>query len=443
MKWLGFKRVKFGSLHVSSDIKARTKEARVAELAESMRDATGGEPGNCPWVRRDGASYHVVAGRDRVAASMVLKAKHIWVRIGEFTERELLLAEVHENLRRRQDDQAELLARLVETTAQEVKACHGDTLADQTAIAMARKQVAEETGKTTQALKQIAKRQRAKAEPDLTAKTGQPDQVSSEGAAEAPGVACVRAGDGALPPPPIETWGEPISDALAADVADIQALVDAADAGARAVQVAMTKLKASSNSYPVEVAERHRYDAQAMASNIRASRPHALCPCCKNRHDIGDEYAEWCTFCSGSGWVTEEQLGAAPDELKRAGVYAVDGKFVAFDRAREIWAGRQAHEEAVRRAPEIVEAMTLQQLTAAAKVGLNALIDEATGFQALRTKDDLRRQYRQQSTPPAVKTGNPGATVKRDRVKKLQIQDDAGVPLVPPSDDDELPFGEP
>lgn len=35
----------------------------------------------------------------------------------------------------------------------------------------------------------------------------------------------------------------------------------------------------------------------------------------------------------------------------------------------------------------------LKKLRAQAKVGLDALIDEATGYQAKRPKDDLRRRY--------------------------------------------------
>lgn len=52
--------------------------------------------------------------------------------------------------------------------------------------------------------------------------------------------------------------------------------------------------------------------------------------------------------------------------------------------------GKQLHEDAAAIAPAIVGAMNDDQRLAMAKVGLNALIDEATGFQRVRPVDALR-----------------------------------------------------
>lgn len=52
--------------------------------------------------------------------------------------------------------------------------------------------------------------------------------------------------------------------------------------------------------------------------------------------------------------------------------------------------GKQLHDDAVAAAPAMAAAMNDAQRLVMAKVGLNALIDEATGFQRVRPADALR-----------------------------------------------------
>ena len=83
-------------LHVR--LAQRSKLAHVAELAASMREATGGEPMNCVVVQIGQAgAYEVVAGRDRMAALLMLRAQEVWVRVGELAE---LAGKLHLHLSR-------------------------------------------------------------------------------------------------------------------------------------------------------------------------------------------------------------------------------------------------------------------------------------------------------------------------------------------------------
>ena len=342
MNWLGYKRVSFGKLRITEEIKARTKEARVAELASSFREATANEPGNCPWVRRGGRSYEIVAGRDRVAALLVLKAKTLWVRAGEFTDREVLLAEVHENAHRRNDDRAALLTRLVEETVAEHR--NGPL---RSAVASARKQVSDETGVSTAALKQMAHRERAKKVRESSNGAAAPQDEAVAPSVEAAGTpvaavsgqgeaAVIPLAGGSLASPvtteladdpygkPVHAFGLVMPEVLAAFLADRAKHLRVAAQAASRVMAALSGLLAAS----IEL-ERLYGEQRRLAADIRAQVPDTICFWCK-AIDAAD-----CFPCGGRGWLTAGQVAsmdkAIPKELLAEGVAAMvtrAGRFV-------------------------------------------------------------------------------------------------------------------
>lgn len=188
MRWLEYRRDRIDDLWLDrADIARRMEQPHVKRLAESF-DATGGEPGNAPWVTDDGA---LVAGRDRIAAAMLRGAEEITVRVGEFTPYELRRATLIEQLRRPANQDA-LVAELVALKEQEFR--EGETTHDPgtpghpacppsrelpnnmftnspgrptTPRGAARAAVAVDTGKTVDAVRAAERRAEQKAAPSV------------------------------------------------------------------------------------------------------------------------------------------------------------------------------------------------------------------------------------------------------------------------------------
>jgi len=80
--------------------------------------------------------------------------------------------------------------------------------------------------------------------------------------------------------------------------------------------------------------------------------------------------------------------------------------------------GRRLHEEAVRSAPAIVDAATPEQRAALAKVGVDALIDEATGFQKVRPRHALKERLRKHTGGDAP---HGGLSVQPDNARPLGV----------------------
>jgi len=174
VKWLGFREIPVAQIMTvaTDEIERRRQEPHVAELARSFVEATGGEPGAALWVTPAAwpKSYLLVAGRDRLAACLLNNLQAVWVRVGEFTSRELVLAEVHENLRRRHDSRDALIARLVDETQAELTQAAivpqaGEVLrgAPTTTRSAARAEVAAATGLTPKAVARADERAHAPA----------------------------------------------------------------------------------------------------------------------------------------------------------------------------------------------------------------------------------------------------------------------------------------
>src|SRR6185295_13430223 len=120
MRWVGYEQIRIASIHVdAANIRKRTKAAHVAELAGDIR-ARGEEPIHAPTVR--GSDRRLLCGRDRIAALMVLKVKKIWCHVVDCTDAEARELELAENIYRRADNRAELIAELVNLKEQQLRA---------------------------------------------------------------------------------------------------------------------------------------------------------------------------------------------------------------------------------------------------------------------------------------------------------------------------------
>lgn len=172
MKWGDYRRVRMSAIAVdTADIAARMKDPRVGDLAEDIRQA-GEEPIHAPTVRA--GSMVLVCGRDRYSALSLLKAKRIWVRTVECSDLEAQQLERRENLRRRQDNRAQLLAELVTLKEQQLRETieitpsprrDSVTPSGQTIKAQARKEVAREAGVTAATVRQAEHRVKARSRP--------------------------------------------------------------------------------------------------------------------------------------------------------------------------------------------------------------------------------------------------------------------------------------
>lgn len=307
MQWQGSRDIPIAELiYNRQDIAERQQTARVAELAASMR-RLGGEPIQ-PLTVQDVTNL-LIAGRDRLAACLMLKLETVPCRVAdEFTARELLEVEVEENVRRRTDDRDLLLSRLVEETAKE-KASKAPGLSKPpakgrpvTAKGSARAEVAKLAGTTPEAVRRAETRAAAKTEP--------PKPV-----VVAPFLADFGVG-----------WIAQL-DAEATRVA--QHLSTAAKALARA-QAAFTEatealgqLYGDAGHYTavkpfLADASRLREQTHRLAGQVRGQVPTTLCPYGKGT------CTKDCPACRGLQWATADQEAAqVPAELLREGADAM------------------------------------------------------------------------------------------------------------------------
>ena len=333
-KWLGYKNVRLASINMDvADIRRRVKAAHVVELANDIR-TRGEEPIHAPTVRT--SDKRLICGRDRMAALVMLKAKKAWVRLVDCTDAEAQELELAENVYRRNENRAELIAQLVGLKEQQVRAeveltqrapgVGGDdpsqrgkgassdpeTRAGQRAIkAEARKRGARDGGITTSA---IRKAERAAEKSSAAPMSG---ELGSAPAAEA--------GEPALT---LDLLG--CDDASAKAVAKYarkdQEAIDEADQALRHAQAVLRRLT------PCTAFKQLHEQVHRVASLVRSARPEAICPWCKGlpKSDVA------CGPCAGLGYVTDEMRARAPKELREGPpLVAIDGKFYPYADVRD------------------------------------------------------------------------------------------------------------
>jgi len=325
VKWLGYRQLAGKSIKRPGDIAARMKEPRVVELADSIRHL-GEEPIHAPTVDEAGA---LIAGRDRMAALLNLKAKRIWVRVaGGLTEQERLDLEVDENLRRRVENRDELIARkvqrLVTAALTQGEGGRNVRLGRQAATAAARKKVAAQLDTTTEAVRAAEKRARQESAREERRPSAATPIAEADDGAEDVG-APVPAPVEALPSsPPVRAWGVvPIGHVEALELQEVQDRCDQIDKLLRQAQAIATGCRIASPVAQAAMA-RAKAAAHAAAAEVRACRPDVECPFCKR---VPCRLAA-CGACGGTGYLTEQQIFGVDDRMLIGGDGAVvpDGR---------------------------------------------------------------------------------------------------------------------
>jgi hypothetical protein len=280
-----------------ADLRRRMQDPRVVALAGSTDDL-GGEPMNAPTLNGDASPPRLVAGRDRMAATLLRKRKHVWVHVGvDWTPADLLKAEIHENLYRRHDDKAALTKALVDKAEgildQTVENCAPRRGQPKSTRTQARELVAEASGESLIAVQRRDERAQVREE--------QAAGNRAAGASAAP------------PPAPIETFGHEIPAVVAAGIGSITSAFDKADQLLRQVQAALAELALT--SFSPGLAQRLKMDAQALATRVRSERPYALCPYCiaalAPDRPQGEDGPK-CGVCQEQRYVNRSTYEAAP-----------------------------------------------------------------------------------------------------------------------------------
>ncbi len=306
MRWAGYERRLVSKLSLPGDIAQRMKAPHVVALAGST-DELGGEPMHAPSINDDVSPPELVAGRDRMAATILRGRKHVWVHVGkDWSPTDLLKAEIHENLHRRHDDKAALTRALVDKAEVLVGQVSDNSDAEseqgrpKTNRTRAREIVAEASGDTVEAVRKLDERAKAR----------------EGGAAGEPSAAKVSEPAAPL----IESFGNDIPGHITPGLGIIVGAFDKADKLLRQAQAAIGELGLT--NYSPGVIERMKTAIHDAAALVRHERPTHLCPKCRGKsHPITGPR---CGLCQERGIVTATQYGAAPGE-QRAPVRSTAG----------------------------------------------------------------------------------------------------------------------
>lgn len=293
MKWAGYVEVSVSKIALPGDIAARMKEPRVVALAAST-DELGGQPMHAPSVNADVTPWVLVAGRDRMAATLLRKRKKVWVHVGKgWTDLELLKAEIYENLHRRHDDKAALTRALVDK-AEVVVGHASENCAPQQAVGrpksartQAQEIVAEVSGETLGAVRKRDARAQARDEEAAGSRAGVPVPEPL--------------------PPLVETFGHELPEHVAAGLASVLATFDKADRKLREAQTAIGDLGLT--DYTPGVVQKLKAAIHEAAAMVRYERPTHLCPKCFGK---SGKDGPRCGLCMERGVVTTGQYEAAP-----------------------------------------------------------------------------------------------------------------------------------
>jgi len=267
-----------------------------------------------------------VCGRDRFAATLVNGSKKLWVHIVECTDDEAKELELTENIYRRADNRAELLARLVQLQKQKIRAeekASSDHIvaasgtaskapkSEQTVTSEARKAVARAAGvkpKTVKAAEQRVAAAEAEAE--------EPDETEQE--AELPPETL---------PEGFETFGLVASQG---EIRAINLLTETLHEWDKALIRMQSHLAdVAKNGRPILAVhvQKIKERLQQAGHAIRDAIPASLCYACKSL----DALKGTCPACVGHGVVGRNDGNNVPPELKLAEPKArvlVNGKFV-------------------------------------------------------------------------------------------------------------------
>ena len=345
MRWLGYKQVSFKSIRVDMpDIKRRMKTDHVKDLAENIK-MHGSEPIQAPTVRAK--TSDLLCGRDRYSASLLNEAKKLWVHVVECDDREAKELELSENIYRRADNRAELIAQLVKLKEQHYKAEQEQAIArgekvsaapSNSPIAKARKEVAKAANVSTATVVSHEKHVARKSAKDAEIGNGEPGEVTRVQGDE-------TEQEGAIVyelPEGFNTFGLIVSQDEIREIENITLVLGDWDKANRRTLGHLTDIeKAGGAALAPTHAQKIRERLQAAGHAIRDAIPASLCYFCKSL----DALKAACPACGGTGVVGMHGGDNVPPELKlgepKARV-AVNGKFMMVGAADNAAVGAEA-----------------------------------------------------------------------------------------------------
>lgn len=314
---LGTVTVKLDTIDVEPGFKARLKEKHVRELADSIKESGLLEP-IMVREKQGGKKRHIVIGRDRLAALMLLDVKQHEVQLVQGTDLEIETATLEENLvRRRGDDYDAMIARLVDIRAQQIQLEQEAREAEE--IEAAAKNADKAAGKKKEPAKAGRKKSTKASATEAVAKAinKTPEAVRQaakrDAAAKKEAAAPVKTAADKL-----ETWG---LDLTAEDQREFAAVVDVQEAMVEAmteVKRAQKRLAAFEGLKSVPKAMAFSRTSPSFASTteaLKAAFPTAVCPYCA----LDRQRRLGCNGCGGSGYVGPVQLANIAPELKKRG----------------------------------------------------------------------------------------------------------------------------
>jgi ParB-like chromosome segregation protein Spo0J len=274
---LGEKVLAMAKLWLPGEIRQRTQADHVKRLAQSIDELVMINP---PTVRKDGSRYQLLAGRDRVAAHVLLQRAEIRCRIVRCSDREAKLIELAEDAHRRNADESSLralteeidrLRELPEVTMEKSK---------KTPLQRAVARVAKAAG-VDQKLLARAYRRHSQEEPE------KPREVEVK----------------------LHDIGMPLEEPFKKQIGSIQYRV----AMARDL-VAKTKAHlAALRTMPMP--NRVRRNAEELAAQLEVLLgnmfPASLCPYCKGVAGV----QESCALCEMQGWICQAKIESVDDKF--------------------------------------------------------------------------------------------------------------------------------
>lgn len=325
------KKLRLASIVLPGNFAATRAASRIGDLAASME-----EHGvfSLPVVSRVGDEWKLIAGHDRVAALMRVKAKDALCIVVAGDERSLRRLSVAENLYRRHDDKAELLASLDDEereVVQERDAQLSDTRRltpaagrPKTTRGAAREEVAKLTARNPRSIARADQRA-AKAKAIPAGESAERSTIAADEKQANNGAPGAGGEPGAVAIEGFETFGADLTPDYFDGVRSVMAILGKADQLLRQAQGLVTGLR--NERMPGALQQRLKEAVHHAAASMRMARPIMVCPWCKGR-GVADKRS-LCIPCGTHGWIPEEMRGGVPKELLQPGVVAVNGKFVA------------------------------------------------------------------------------------------------------------------
>lgn len=321
MKWLGFREVAVKSLRVDAvEVKRRQVQQHVKDLAEDIREH-GGEPIHAPTVRE--GTKELLCGRDRFAASVLNGVKKLWVHVVDCTDAEAKELELAENIYRRADNRAELIASLVKLREQHLRAADdarraaGETVSaapQDSPRARARKEVAKAAGITTSTVR------------SHEAHASEPVEVTQAQMSQGREITGSETASIELPAG-FQAFGLEVSHEMRDRIDSTLVHLRDSEGDAKHVLRGLAEME-KLGGYTISAAhiQAIRERATALGHAIREAMPAGLCWYCKALPQLVAN----CNGCGGTGVVGRHAGDHVPEELKRIDVVhvAVNGEMV-------------------------------------------------------------------------------------------------------------------